>query len=117
MSSYGSGLLLSIWPWPIVFYFYGFVAVIWLILFVSCYRYRKKSWKLKENFYLELFQIFTCYDDPASHPFISEEEREYLQHEIGQLKRSEKLPTPPYKQILTSSPILAFICAQVNRYD
>lgn len=57
-----------------------------------------------------------CYDDPASHPFISTEECEYLKNEMGQLKRDEDLPmTPPFKSIFTSVPVLAFICAQVNR--
>lgn len=59
-------------------------------------------------------QILICYNDPASHPHISREEREYLETEMGQLKRHKDLPLTPWKSILTSVPILAFICAQVS---
>lgn len=55
-----------------------------------------------------------CYDDPASHPFISKEEREFLQVEIGQLKRNDDLPPTPWFKILTSIPMIALVFAQVR---
>lgn len=35
LSPYISGLILSIWPWPTVFYLWGAIAIVWFILFVS----------------------------------------------------------------------------------
>lgn len=55
-----------------------------------------------------------CFKDPASHPYISKEEREYLKAEMGQLKRHDDLPSTPWREILTSVPVLAYICAQVG---
>lgn len=34
---------------------------------------------------------------------------------MGQLKRNEDLPVTPWKQILTSVPVLAYTCAQVGQ--
>lgn len=56
-----------------------------------------------------------CYSNPGSHPFISKEEREYLQTELGQLKRNNDLPATPWFSILTSIPMIALVCAQVNK--
>lgn len=55
-----------------------------------------------------------CYSNPGSHPFISKEEREYLQTELGQLKRNDNLPPTPWISILTSVPMIALVCAQVT---
>ena len=57
-----SGLLLEYSPmgWPSVFYTFGGIGVLWFILWV-----------------------LLCYNDPQSHPFISEEERNYLEKTIG----------------------------------
>lgn len=55
-----------------------------------------------------------CYSNPGSHPFISKDEREYLQSELGQLKRNDNLPPTPWKSILTSVPMIALVCAQVK---
>lgn len=55
-----------------------------------------------------------CYSNPASHPFIKDEEKQYLQEELGKLKRDEKMAPVPWKAILTSVPLLALICAQVG---
>lgn len=58
--------------------------------------------------------MLICYKDPASHPFISKEELNYLKTELGQLKRHDDLPPTPWIDILTSVPIIAFIIAQVK---
>lgn len=59
-------------------------------------------------------QTILCYSDPGSHPFISKEEREFLQVEIGQLKRNDDLPPTPWFKILTSVPMIALVFAQVR---
>ncbi|XP_031636923.1 sialin-like [Contarinia nasturtii] len=91
MSFYVTGLLLSIWPWQYIFYFWAIISIVWFIIFT-----------------------LICYNDPASHPYISKEERDYLHKEIGQLKRHDVLTTP-WKEILCSVPVLAYICAQIGQ--
>lgn len=66
------------------------------------------------NTQLIFFQTVICYSDPGSHPFISREEREYLESELGQLKRQNNLPPTPWIKILTSIPMIALVCAQVK---
>lgn len=61
-----------------------------------------------------IFQTFICYNDPASHPYISKEESDYLKAEMGQLKRNDDLPATPWKSILTSMPVIAYVIAQVK---
>lgn len=90
-ANYVSGLILTHYTWPLVFYFWGVVSIIWFIVFTVL-----------------------CYSDPDSHPFISQKERDYLQTEIGQLKRNDNLPPTPWKDILTSAPMLAIIVAQIG---
>lgn len=115
LSFYLSGLLLSHWQWPVVFYFWSTVAIVWFIIFVSVQvsgrkcRNRKRQWHWPSG-----FQTLLCYSDPASHPFISLEERNYLKAELGQIKRHEDLPTTPWKSVFTSVPVLALIFGQVN---
>lgn len=55
-----------------------------------------------------------CYSDPASHPFISKEERDYLKAEMGQIKRNDDLPPTPWKSILTNVPVIALIVGQIG---
>lgn len=55
-----------------------------------------------------------CAKDPASHPFITKTERDFLQSEIGQLQRDNDLPPIPWKQICTSIPVIALVISQVN---
>lgn len=55
-----------------------------------------------------------CYSDPESHPFIKEDEKEYLRKELGKLERDRSLPPVPWKWIFTSAPMLALICAQIG---
>lgn len=64
-----------------------------------------------------MVQTALCYSNPGSHPFISTEEREYLEKELGQLKRHKNLPPTPWVSILTSVPMIALVCAQVRKVD
>lgn len=86
-----SGILLHYYSWPSVFYVFGVVSIVWFLIFTVI-----------------------CYSNPGSHPFISKEEREYLQTELGQLKRNDNLPPTPWVSILTSVPMIALVCAQIG---
>lgn len=69
------------------------------------------SSKLK---FIIIFQCLICYSDPESHPFISDEEKEFLRKELGQLERNKDLPPTPWLAIFTSVPMMALVAAQVN---
>lgn len=62
------GIIIQFVPggWPNVFYIFGIVGIIWYII-----------WCL------------LCYNDPHSHPFITDEERDYLAQTLGQTERSK----------------------------
>lgn len=55
-----------------------------------------------------------CYNDPESHPFITEKERDYLRSEIRHIKRGSELPPTPWKQIFISVPVIALVTSQVH---
>ncbi|XP_037805915.1 putative inorganic phosphate cotransporter [Lucilia sericata] len=86
-----SGVLLDAYDWPVVFYLFGGLGVVWFIFF-----------------------CFLCFSDPASHPYIKPSEREYLEREMGSIVRNENLPPTPWKAILTSMPMIALVCAQIG---
>ncbi|KAG4078473.1 hypothetical protein HA402_009185 [Bradysia odoriphaga] len=87
-----SGLLLQNFPgWSSVFYFFGGLALVWVVIF-----------------------MFICYSDPESHPFITDKEKDFLKKELGQLERDKTLPPTPWKAILTSVPMMALVCAQIG---
>ncbi|XP_054282826.1 putative inorganic phosphate cotransporter isoform X2 [Macrosteles quadrilineatus] len=75
--------------WASVFYVFGLVGVVWFVI-----------WCL------------VCYNDPASHPFITEEERAYLEETIGCTKRDKDLGGTPWKTLLTSAPVWALIIGE-----
>jgi len=86
-----SGLLISNYGWTSVFYVFGGTAVLWCILF-----------------------CLICYNNPESHPFITDREKNYLQRELGQLKRRSDLPSTPWLAMFTSGPVLALLAAQIG---
>ncbi|VVC45758.1 Sugar transporter, conserved site,Major facilitator superfamily domain,Major facilitator [Cinara cedri] len=88
-----SGFIIQYIPggWPNVFYFFGIISIVWFV-----------------------FWCIFVYNDPKSHPFISDEERDYLQHSIGSLERKKNLVTTPWKSILTSWPVWALIIAEAG---
>jgi ACS family sodium-dependent inorganic phosphate cotransporter len=61
-----SGIILQYEGWPTVFYIFGGVGLLWFVLW-----------------------CVLCYNDPSSHPFISEEEKAYLLETIGETKRKD----------------------------
>lgn len=52
LSFYISGLILSYWPWPIVFYFWSGIALIWFIMFVGLKAIASKSVGVKKVYFL-----------------------------------------------------------------
>nr|XP_018897001.1 PREDICTED: putative inorganic phosphate cotransporter isoform X2 [Bemisia tabaci] len=93
MANSMSSLILEFIPggWPWVFYIFGGVGMVWCVL-----------WCL------------LCYNDPSSHPYITEKEKRYLQETIGQIERKKDLGPMPWKAILTSGPVWALIIAEVG---
>lgn len=59
-------------------------------------------------------QALICSNNPETHPFISEKEKNYLQRELGELKRRTDLPPTPWRAIFTSVPMIALIFAQIG---
>lgn len=55
-----------------------------------------------------------CYNNPESHPFITEREKNFLKRELGELKRPDDLPPTPWRAMFTNAPMLALISAQVG---
>ncbi|KAF6201727.1 hypothetical protein GE061_004122 [Apolygus lucorum] len=90
VSSAISGLLLDIYDWPVIFYLFGTLGVLWYV-----------------------FWIFLCYNDPASHPYITEKEKDYLEETLGGIKRKEHLRVP-WGSMATSLPLWALIIGQIG---
>lgn len=53
-------------------------------------------------------------DRPGNHSSISDEEKEYLQREIGDVSEKRQIPNIPYTSLLTSKPVWALIIAQLG---
>lgn len=59
-------------------------------------------------------KTFICYEQPRNHPFISDDEREYLQRKIDDYENERKdLPSTPWMAIIRSSPVLALVLSTV----
>lgn len=58
--------------------------------------------------------MLLCYNNPASHPFISSAEKEYLLKELGQLERDKNQHATPWRDILSNKAVLALIVAWVG---
>lgn len=63
------------------------------------------------NFFI-LFQALLCYNDPESHPYISDKEKKYLEEALGRHNNSQP-SSIPWKAIFMSVPLWALVCAQV----
>ncbi|XP_026478028.1 putative inorganic phosphate cotransporter [Ctenocephalides felis] len=77
--------------WRSVFYLFGGLGTLWFIIWVMI-----------------------CYNDPASHPFITDSEKEYIQETLKCTSRETDLPPTPWRAIWTSVPLWALICAQIG---
>lgn len=85
-----SGEILHNYSWPVVFYVFGGIGVLWFIVWV-----------------------LICYNNPYEHPFISEREKNYL-HERMNEHTHQKPPPVPWRHMLSSGPLWALIAAQVG---
>jgi MFS transporter, ACS family, solute carrier family 17 (sodium-dependent inorganic phosphate cotransporter), other len=84
-----SGLLASYVGWQSVFYFFGAIGVLWLILWMIFVR-----------------------ASPSNDKFISKEEREYIEASLRDCKDSnDKVSNIPWRGILTSKPFWAIVVA------
>lgn len=57
-------------------------------------------------------QLLLIYNSPSKHPYISDDERSYLEEEMGQLERRSDLPSAPWLQMMRSKPLCALLLAQ-----
>lgn len=88
--TYLSGLVMRHGDWESVFYLFGGLGILWFILWTVL-----------------------CYNDPASHPYISDKEKKYLEEALGSGRSS--LPSAiPWKAIFCSVPLWALVCAQIG---
>ncbi|KAK3923783.1 Sialin [Frankliniella fusca] len=86
------GQLLATYGWESTFYATGAVGLAWSLLWFAL-----------------------IYDSPAQHPRISDEERRFIEHALGDTVRSkekETLPVP-WRALLTSGPVWAIVLAHV----
>ncbi|KAI5723882.1 hypothetical protein M8J76_012234 [Diaphorina citri] len=91
LATFCSGLIMSFTAsWANVFYIFGAIAVLWFA-----------------------FWCILCFNDPKSHPYISEKERKYLLDSIGAAERRKDLKTP-WAAILYSLPVWSLIIAEVG---
>ncbi|KAG6442390.1 hypothetical protein O3G_MSEX002284 [Manduca sexta] len=89
--TYLSGLVIKeTGEWESVFYLFGAVGIFWFIL-----------WSL------------LCYNDPESHPYISDKEKKYLEEALGRHRTSQP-SSIPWKPIFMSVPLWALVCAQIG---
>ncbi|XP_031629149.1 sialin-like [Contarinia nasturtii] len=88
LASFASGLLLhNFGRWDITFYFFTVILVLLWISFA-----------------------FLCYEKPQDHPFISDEEKEYLQQKIEHYENERRnLSSTPWIAIIKCSPVWALI--------
>ncbi|XP_036328257.1 sialin-like [Rhagoletis pomonella] len=94
MGNFISGLLLHRYDWTLIFYYFGICALLWFVAFTSL-----------------------CYNAPEESPFIQETEKQYLQKEIGTVRRRQQSVTKiPWKGIFQNLPMWAMISATVQ-YD
>ena len=92
MGNYALGLLLHYFEgWHLVFYFCGIVTIVWCVLF-----------------------HFICTNTPEDNPFIGEQEKYFLDQEVGQVGGKKNSETTPWRMILTSGPVIALTVACVS---
>ncbi|KAL1129021.1 hypothetical protein AAG570_013553 [Ranatra chinensis] len=86
-----SGFLIYHGGWTTVFYVFGTLGLIWVLL-----------WQI------------LCYNQPSEHPFLSKTESDYLAEELSKIKSKDNLPPTPWRSILTSVPLWGLIIAQIG---
>ncbi|XP_066908539.1 sialin isoform X2 [Halyomorpha halys] len=85
-----SGLIISYLGWTGVFYIFGGIGIIWLIIWMILY-----------------------HNTPLEHPYIKEDERYYITTTSGKMCY-EDLPSTPWIPILTSVPLWGMTISKVG---
>lgn len=85
-----SGILANSLGWESIFYIFGAIGIIWFVAWTIIV---KKS--------------------PQEDPFISEEEKTYIVHKLGNQKPDQVL-TVPWKDILTSPAVWAIVASHFS---
>lgn len=85
-----SGLIIAYVGWTGVFYIFGGIGIIWLIIWMILY-----------------------HNTPLEHPFIKEEERTHITTTSGKTHHKD-LPETPWIPILRSVPLWGLVIAQVG---
>ncbi|KAF2903420.1 hypothetical protein ILUMI_02773 [Ignelater luminosus] len=75
--------------WESVFYVFGGVGILWF-----------------------LFWVLLCYSEPNSHPFISDDEKKFLEKELANVSNEKR--DIPWKAIFSSVPLWALVIAQLG---
>ncbi|CAK1596028.1 unnamed protein product [Parnassius mnemosyne] len=89
---YISGLILADGgDWANVYYVFGGLGMIWFI-----------------------FWVLLCYSNPNSHPFISDEERNYLNKNVAASGLHKKLDPVPFRALIRSAPLWVLIMAAIS---
>ncbi|XP_076439466.1 putative transporter slc-17.2 isoform X2 [Babylonia areolata] len=93
LTSFTSGFLCAI-PvdngWPFIFYTHGSFGVLWCLVW-----------------------YFTGSVKPEDHPYISENEKQYIADTRHAMDKNQKRTSPPYKQIFSSVPVWGCLIMQV----
>lgn len=67
------------------------------------------------TYYYHPIKALICFEQPANHPFISDSEKLYLQRKIEDYEKERNtLPSPPWKAIFKSAPVLALSFSTVS---
>lgn len=85
-----SGLLAE-YSWPLIFYVFGVMGVVWSVLF-----------------------LWTVHEDPQSNPKISADEKKYINTAIWGYGIIDRSPKIPWKSVLSSMPFYAILFAHVR---
>jgi ACS family sodium-dependent inorganic phosphate cotransporter len=87
-----SGLILrySALGWSGVFYFFGGMGMLWFILW-----------------------LVLCFNDPDEHPFISDQEANYLRESLNE-HTHKNTPPVPWRHIFKSAPFWALLAVQIG---
>ncbi|XP_035297403.1 sodium-dependent phosphate transport protein 4 isoform X2 [Cricetulus griseus] len=87
------GVISEALGWPFVFYIFGAIGCVFCLVW-----------------------FILVYDDPVSHPWISDPEKEYILSSLHQQVSSEKQPLP-IKAILTSLPVWSMcLCTMTHQW-
>ncbi|XP_065651755.1 sialin isoform X2 [Hydra vulgaris] len=83
-----SGMLVASFGWPSVFYFFGIMGLVLL-----------------------LFWMFLVFNNPDEHPYISDDEKRFLEESLQKCSSDTKIAKIPYFSMFTSIHVWAIVVA------